>query len=359
MSYEKERDEVINWLKHPNELGKEPSKIEYVKEFTDPDGVHCLIFKFKAGLLSPWCLAIHSDSGIFSEEEKYDEKRDIEQAQALVDYLKQYWKNVALNAEESKKRAEKAKPFCAFVLKAEPKFEPEEFLKLYEEEWGEKLKGVDEDKDEEKDGTDARIYSNENGLNIVLGYMDMRVPNNEAEECAQYNFFWKEAVETTKTHKAHEVVTVMGVGEIKDKAIFYAKALTTLCRMDNNIGVYTNGVVYEPKMFHSMSKVILEGTLPIPVLVWCGVGKDEKGVSCWTDGMKTFGFDELEMVNVQNKQASEIHSIMLFIVDYCINQDISFHDGEEVGLTAGVKAKIVKSKGVNVDMEGETLKITI
>ena len=358
MSYEKEKDEVINWLKHPNELGKAPFKIEFTKEFTAPDGIHCLIFKFKTGALSPWLLAIHSDSGIFSEEEKYDEKRDIEQAQALINYLKQYWKNVALNAEESKKRAEKAKPFCAFVLKAEPKFEPEEFLKLYEEEWGEKLKGVDDDSDEDKEGTAARIYSNEAGLNLVFGYMDFRIPNEEAEECAQYNFFWKEAVETTKTHKAHEVVTVMGIGEIKDKALFYAKAIISLCRMDNNIGVYANGVVYEPKMFFSMSKLVLENKLPIPVLVWCGIGRDEKGVSCWTDGMKSFGFDELEMINIQGKQPSEIHSMMLFIVDYCINQNVSFHDGEEVGLTAGVKAKIEKSKGFNVDMEGETLKIS-
>ena len=50
--------------------------------------------------------------------------------------------------------------------------------------------------------------------------------------------------------------------------------------------------------------------------------------------------------------------MMLYIIDYCINQNVSFHDGEEVGLSAGLKAKIVKSKGFNVDMDGETLKIS-
>ena len=358
MSYEKERDEVIDWLKHPNELGKAPFKIEFAKEFTDPEGIHCLIFKFKTGALSPWLLAIHSDSGIFSEEEKYDEKRDIEQAQALINYLKQYWKNVALNAEESKKRAENAKAFCGFVLKAEQKFEPELFLKNYEEDWGEKLSNCDTNPEDAEGGTAACIYSNEQGLNLVFGYMDFRVPNGEAEENAQFNFFWKEAVETTRTHKAHEVVTVMGIGEIRDKAMFFAKALVSLCRMDNNIGVYMNGVVFEPKMVVAMTDIIKENKLPLLVLVWCGIGREESGVSCWSDGMKCFGFDELEMVNVQGRQPSEIHSMMLYIIDYCINQNVSFHDGEEVGLSAGLKAKIVKSKGFNVDMDGETLKIS-
>ena len=61
------------------------------KEFTDEEGCHCLIFKFKKGLFSPWLMAIHSDSGIFSEQERYDENNDIEQATQMLTYLKQYW----------------------------------------------------------------------------------------------------------------------------------------------------------------------------------------------------------------------------------------------------------------------------
>ena len=101
-NYENEMREVADWLKHPNELGKAPFKMEFVKEFTDEEGCHCLIFKFKKGLFSPWLMAIHSDSGIFSEQERYDENNDIEQATQMLTYLKQYWKSIALNEEEQK-----------------------------------------------------------------------------------------------------------------------------------------------------------------------------------------------------------------------------------------------------------------
>ena len=65
VQYKEEMQEVVEWLEHPNELGKAPAKIEFTKEFTDSDGIHCLIFRFKKGMLSPWLLAIHSESGIF------------------------------------------------------------------------------------------------------------------------------------------------------------------------------------------------------------------------------------------------------------------------------------------------------
>ena len=116
-NYENEMREVADWLKHPNELGKAPlilkhilvfiGKMEFVKEFTDEEGCHCLIFKFKKGLFSPWLMAIHSDSGIFSEQERYDENNDIEQATQMLTYLKQYWKSIALNEEEQKEREKK------------------------------------------------------------------------------------------------------------------------------------------------------------------------------------------------------------------------------------------------------------
>lgn len=355
--YEKEMQEVVEWLEHPNELGKAPSKIEFTKEFTDPDGIHCLIFRFKKGMLSPWLLAIHSESGIFSEQEKYDEKRDIEQAQAMIDYLKSYWKSMALNEEERRGRVERAEGFHAFILKAEPKFEPDVFLQAYEKEWGVSLQEADEEGKEARDGVDARIYTDENGLMLVLGYMDFKIPEEEAEENARFNFMWKDAVATAASHTAHEIVSVMGDGSLREQAMFYAKAVMTLCQMENNIGVYANGVVYEPKMFLAMSELLHNDQLPIPVLVWCGLGQEEEGISGWTDGMKCFGFDEMEIVKMEQKP-SELQNLLFSLVNYCINNDVAFRDGETMSLTTSMQLKIKKSKGINVDPDGETMKLT-
>lgn len=359
-NYDNEKAEIIEWLKHPNELGKAPHKIEFVKEFTDAEGFHCLIFRFKAGLLSSWLMAIHSDSGIFSEQEKYDESNDVEQATRMLEYLKQYWKNIARNEEEKKIRAEKAEHFHAFVLKKEAKFEPDLFLKMLQEDWGETLEGVEDDESDQKEheGTDARIYSNSEGIRLILGYMDMPVPNNEAVENAKYNYMWQDGVAVTETHTAHEVVFVSGGESILDRAIFWSKVISVLCKMENNIGLYANGTVYEPQMIVKMCELLKEEKLPLPALVWCGLGQDEKGLSAWTDGMKCFGFEEMEIINSTMKP-SELQGFMLLIADYCINNNIGFHDGEKVGFVAGIQIEVEKSKGFNVDEDGETLKLKI
>ena len=71
-SVEEEKKNVIEWLKHPHELGKEPQAVEYVKTIQDAEGMECMIFKYRKGRLSPWLLAISSEAGIFSHMEKYD-----------------------------------------------------------------------------------------------------------------------------------------------------------------------------------------------------------------------------------------------------------------------------------------------
>ena len=118
--YEDEKQQVIQWLEDPNELGKKPSKIEFTKEFTDKDGIHCKIFKYKKSVFSPWMLAICSDSGVFSEMETYNEATEVEDAQKLLDFLKEYWKRMANAAQEKEEMDANADPFHAFVLMKEP-----------------------------------------------------------------------------------------------------------------------------------------------------------------------------------------------------------------------------------------------
>lgn len=354
--YDKEKQELIEWLMHPNELGKAPAKIEFVKEFTDEEDVHCLIFKFKKGMLSPWMLAIHSDSGMFSEQEKYDPATDVEDAKKMVEYLKQYWKNIARNEEEKKERAERAKSFQGFILKKEAKFEPDAFLKLYAEDWGEKLEDTAPSEEEAREGVDARIYTNSQGMRVTLGYMDFKVPNEEAEANARYNYMWREAVEVTASHVAQEVVFVSGGDNVRNRAMLYSRVICTLCKMDNNIGLYSNGVVYNPEMITRMYNLIKGDELPLPVLVWIGICQGDTGISAWTDGMKNFGFDEMELLD-SKMELQNLQGFMLLLVEYCLKNDISFHDEETVALSASMHLKVKKSKGYNVDEDAETLKL--
>ncbi len=87
--------ELENWLAHPSELGKKPSKIVYTNSFEDEDGIHCMIFKYKKSFFGKWLLGIVSESGTFSEMQEYNKNTEIEDAKVILNMLKDYWKRMA------------------------------------------------------------------------------------------------------------------------------------------------------------------------------------------------------------------------------------------------------------------------
>lgn len=87
--------QLTNWLSHPNELGKKPSKVEFTKQFKDEEGIQCQIFKYKKSMFSKWYLAIVSESGTFSEFKEYHEGTEVEDATEILTMLKNYWKDMA------------------------------------------------------------------------------------------------------------------------------------------------------------------------------------------------------------------------------------------------------------------------
>ena len=92
--------ELENWLSDPRELGKKPAKIEYTTSFEDEDGIKCMIFKYKKNILGKWLLGIVSESGTFSEMQKYNPKNEIEDAKQILEMFKNYWKEMAKKMQQ-------------------------------------------------------------------------------------------------------------------------------------------------------------------------------------------------------------------------------------------------------------------
>lgn len=339
---------VSDWLAHPTELGARPYKLEFTSEFTDEDGIHCLIFKYKKSMLAPWLLAIASDSGIFSEMKKYNAAAERKDAEELLNFLKQYWKNRASETSEREKAAAEAKPFMAFALLKDATWKLQDFLSAFEKEWQIALTA-------EGENPETTICAT-GDLRVMLALMEMPVPNGEAERNAANNYMWKEAAEVTKSHKAHMVISMPGKASPAEKGLFFSKVLATLCRNENTIGVYTNRVVLEPKFILSMTDFMSRGKLPIFSLVWFGVATSEQGVSLCTNGMRCFGKEEMEILD-SKQTVGEVRKILLNVVDYVLSNDAFLHDGETIGYTADTRIRIVKSAGVHTD--GDTLKLIV
>lgn len=183
------------------------------------------------------------------------------------------------------------------------------------------------------------------------------MPEKEAEYNATLNYMWDGAVEAARKHKAQVLITVMGEGKLADKGILQAKAVSSFCKMKSVTGVYTNGTVYEPEFLINASSIINEGEVPLLNLVWFGLIREDNGkVSAFTNGMRCFGRDEMEIVDSE-KNPAEIRNMLLDIVAYVIEEDVILHDGETIGFRPGQRFEIMLSEGKNVNCE--TLKIRI
>jgi len=353
------KQKMCDWLSDPRELGKAPSKIEYVEDFVDEDEIQCIIFKFKKNLFSKWMIGIVSDSGTFSEMEEFHAETAKEDAKRCLDWLKQYWKNQAKKASgtENEEYNDQKGHFNGFILLKDKKWHREEIKRALKEKCGLELEDDGEkESEEDKEHVDALIFEKE-GTRIVLGFIDCPVPNGEAEENAAFNYTWKEAVEVTKQHKAQIIVSVLGEHkDIQADAMLYVQVMAELCGMDNVLGIYSNGTVYQPQYFSAMKECIEKEIFPLPVLVWIALVRTEKGCSGYTIGMNNFGKDEMEIIDV-NMNPNEVKGFLENIAEYCILQDVVLHDGETIGESAEERHKITRSAGVHLD--GMTLKIEL
>lgn len=345
---------MVRWLAHPNELGREPERIECAGTF-DLHEMHYYYFKYRKGPSAPWLLGVcggYEGDGlehcghVFSRMEEYDEATAVEQATALVEQVREYWMNEAKRWEE---RGAHTGLFVGFVLLKEAAWDKDRLLRDLGEKWGVDVKG------ETSEGGIALGFSAD-GLTVGVVLVPAPMLNDEAVEGAEFNYFWPGAVEAAKAHKAHLVVTVAGSGKerLLERGKLLVKVLACCCGQENATGVYTSGVVFEPEFYADLAEVMKDGRLPVMNWIWFGLYPGEKGFCCYTFGMDVFGKDEMEVLDVDAEPA-DLRAFLSGLAVYVLENDVVLNDGETIGFSEDDKHAITRSKGVS--LPGMTLKI--
>ncbi len=366
---------MTEWLRHPQELGRPPAQIECAGEF-DRYGLHYYIFKYKRTILdSQWLLGVCGGyepgstdhcGHVFSEMEPYTEASAQEDAIALVEQVCAYWQEEAEAAEEEK---ENAGTMLAFVLLEEASFDREAFLQELRDTWQVEDEDDEEDEDEdEEDEEDSPGPEDEDletvlltcqGTTLAVSLIPGPIPEEEIVYHAQRNYMWPEAADTVERHQAHLLVAALRQpGEETsplDNGAMLVKAVAACCRQKGVLGVYANGVVYQPEFYTDFAEMMKEDLLPLFNLVWFGLYQDEKGrFSGYTEGLRALGYDEMEVLET-DVQPKELREFLMNITAYVLEEDVILEDGETIGFSAQEKLPITKSRGVA--LEGETLKI--
>ena len=354
---------MTEWLAHPQELGKAPAKIEIAGEL-DLHDQHYYILKYKKSLLGKWLVGVcgfedtetlEPCGHTFSVREPYNPADAQERCRLMVEVIRQCQQDLA---EEEAERQSNAGPFSGFVLLSAPEWDLEAFKVQLKADWGIDYPPEDGEQTASDDNNVTAVFDVE-GMTVAISLMDFPVPDGEAEYWANSNFMEKDAaVSAAKAHQAHVLVAIldqMSEGHTRRQlGELYVKLVSTLLKAPNALGVYTNGTVWLPDYFIRVSEDLKEGSLPLLDLVFVGLVKYEKGICGWTNGLRAFGKDELEIRDSQHSP-QDVHELLLNVSGYLIEGDVTLHDGETLGYTAEQKLHITRSEGVNV--EGMSLKI--
>ena len=240
--------------------------------------------------------------------------------------------------------------FCGSILLSENVWDKDQLISDLKADWGIEIPKEDAQDD------DITITADIDKSIIAISKFPAPVPNEDAEINAENNWMWEEAVEVTKTHKAHIVVAILGDEEdLISRGLLYTKIMATCCKQEKAIGVFTSGVVFEPSYYMKSAEMIRDGELPIFTWVWFGLYRTENGLSTYTYGMKDFGKLELEILDA-DEEAGKLLSFISAIASYILQDDVKLKDGETIGLSEEDIHQITLSKGVA--LPEKTLKIS-
>lgn len=348
---------MTDWLSHSQELGHKPAEIECTRTFVLHDMTY-YIFKYKDTKDSEWLLGVNGgyegdsleDCGhTFSNMEPYNETTAVKDATALVEMVRSYWMEQAKQAEE---REKKAGTFVGFALLSDNSWDKEKYIRDLKEQWD----ITAEEKSDEERNPESLVFD-VGDMMAAVSLMPAPVPNGEAEECAKNNYMWPEAEKTAKEHKAHIMVAVIGKEKsLIERGKLYVKLLSVCCHQKNITGIYTSGVVFQPRFYEGFSGMMKEDSLPIYNWIWFGLYRTEKGISGYTYGMECFGKDEMEVLDV-DADPSKVRDFLASMAGYVLEYDAVLNDGETIGFSAVDKHRITRGQGVALP-DKVTLKIS-
>ena len=264
-------------------------------------------------------------------------------------------KEIAKRAEaEAEDESDHTGIFTGFVLLSKGEWDKDQFIRDMKEKWD--IAVEEYDASEEKDD-DALVFEVGDML-AAVSLATYPIPNGEAEGNAENNYMWQDAVKVAKEHCAHLMVAVLGKEEdLLEKGKLFTKVVAACCRQNYATGIYTSGVVFEPRFYEGFAEQMSDDELPISNWIWFGLWRDEHGMNGYTYGMASFGKDEMEVLGT-NAKPSDLRDFLASFASYVLENDVELHDGETIGFSADDKHTITRSPGVGLPEEQMTLKIS-
>ena len=235
---------------------------------------------------------------------------------------------IAKQAEaEAEDESDHTGVFTGFVLLSKAEWDKKQFIRDMQEKWD---IPVDEYDASGEKADDALVFEVGDML-AAVSLAAYPIPGGEAEGNAENNYMWEDAVKVAKEHRAHLMVAVLGKEEdLLEKGKLFTKVVAACCRQEYATGIYTSGVVFEPRFYEGFADMMQEDELPIFNWIWFGLWRDEHGMNGYTYGMASFGKDEMEVLGT-DAEPGDLRDFLASLASYVLENDVELHDGETIG----------------------------
>jgi hypothetical protein len=193
-----------------------------------------------------------------------------------------------------------------------------------------------------------------------LAHMPVPVPEHEAEENADNNFFWPNGREEAAKHRSHVIVTTMGTGDANpiQSALTVSRLALVALKLFDGIGVYWGNasVCNSREVFEDFCDGMSEEHVPVPLWLRFQPVRSEKGeLGMYTLGMRQFGLMEIE-VDRCVMDGQELFEFVSNIAHYLIQQGPVIADGNTVGGSEDERV-VVRHRPSMIDKKRRVYKI--
>lgn len=173
----------------------------------------------------------------------------------------------------------------------------------------------------------------------IVAMMPIAVPNNEADEAAQFSISTLGTGWVLPPHQAHLIVTFQSSSPKLESLLMFTALLASVVETSQSVGVYWGeaGATHDPKFFVAAAQ---PGTIESQMMLWNGVsiaGEPDGRISLLSLGMKQLDLPELWMIG---PKGNETLGWFFDLLSYVATRREALPDGDTIGRTADEKIPV-------------------
>jgi hypothetical protein len=173
-------------------------------------------------------------------------------------------------------------------------------------------------------------------------------PISAADSCVAGSWWWPNAWDILRSHKAHMVFSSSGVGDAKQRSIILAELVASTLEHSPALGIHwaPADALWRPEAFIEIVRSS-SGSLPTSICVSIRLARDagltrnnaKPALMAVTCGLTAFGIMEIEVRNYVGK-AKDLYPVMLNLANYIANSGNIVKDSDTIGPDTKTKLTI-------------------